>query len=218
MKEIRNSIQKIHPELQELEELESAAIAEKSIKFMMHIEDVFALTGRGAAITGRVMTGSLAVGDMADLVFDDGGTIPTSIKKIEVYKGTLERADAGDSIGVILEGVQKEDIIGAIALVNRNAWAVHKKFIANIHVLGRDEGGVGEPIFSGYYPYFFFETAELRGMMDFDNKKQDMMLPKDDGNVNVELEDYAIIAPGMTFVMHEGRERRVAKGKIIGLL
>lgn len=188
--------------------------SESNTKFMMNIENTFTITGRGTVITGTVLIGTFSSGDVADVILDNGNAISTTITGIEMFRKLLRYAQMGDSVGVLLRGVKKDDIIGAKALVNQGAKVFHKYFAAEIHLLNKTEGGRHTPIFNHYRPYFKFATTATRGIMTF-TKKIEMLMPGSDTTISAELDDNIIIAPGMSFVIHEGDNRTVAKGKIL---
>ncbi len=191
--------------------------SDEKLKFMMRIEAVFNLTGRGTVVVGRVLTGAFCIGDAVDIVISDGNRIATTIKEIEMYNKSLNQAQAGDNVGVFLCGVRKDDIRNATVFVNSNAKVLYKFFTGRIYVLRQDEGGMQIPVFNYYYPYFRFETSENRGLMTFEGEEAiEMLMPGDEGDIKVELDDYAVISPGMHFGIYE-EGQIVAKGQISGV-
>lgn len=188
--------------------------SEINTKFMMNIEDTFTIIGRGTVIVGTVLIGIFSIGDVADIILYNGNAITTTITGIEMFKKSISSAQMGDNVGVFLRGVKKDDIIGAKALVNQGAKVFHKNFTAEIHLLDKNEGGRHKPIFDHYCPCFKFATTATRGIMTF-TKKIEMLIPGSDATIRADLDDNVIIAPGMSFVIHEGDNRTVAKGKIL---
>lgn len=197
------------------------------VPFVMPIEDVFTITGRGTIVLGKVQYGRLNSGDAVDVILADGRRIKTIVTRIEMFKKIIDYTLAGDSVGLVLRGINKDDIKGAQAIVNQNADAVHSSFTANIHIAERADGGKGIPVFDHYSPLYKFPTTTVSGIQDFDlsyggsrqfnmeDKSLPMLMPGSMGRVSITLERPAVIIPDMEFQITEGPNVLVGTGRVI---
>ena len=180
--------------------------------FLMAVEDVFSITGRGTVATGRVERGVLRVGETVQLV-GLRETRETTVTGIEMFQKTLEEAFAGDNVGVLLRGVQKEDIERGMVLAKKDTITPHTNFESQVYILNKDEGGRHTPFFPGYRPQFYVRTTDVTGNISSfkadDGSEAQMVMPGDRVKMIVELIQPIAIENGMRFAIREG-------GKTVG--
>jgi len=182
--------------------------------FLMPVEDVFSITGRGTVATGRVERGKVKVGQEVELV-GFGETKKTTVTGVEMFRKLLDEGLAGDNIGALLRGVDKSEIQRGQVLAAPGSITPHTKFTANVYVLTKEEGGRHTPFFPGYRPQFYIRTTDVTGSIKFDGE---MVMPGDNVVMDVELIAPVAIEQGMRFAIREGG-RTVGAGvvdKIIG--
>ena len=168
--------------------------------FLMPVEDVFSITGRGTVATGRVERGIVKVGDEVELV-GLGETKKTTVTGVEMFRKQLDQGQAGDNIGALLRGVDKTEIQRGQVLAKPGTIHPHTKFTANVYVLTKEEGGRHTPFFPGYRPQFYIRTTDVTGSIQFDGE---MVMPGDNVVMNVELIAPVAIEEGMRFAIREG--------------
>ena len=182
--------------------------------FLMPVEDVFSITGRGTVATGRVERGVVKLGDEVEIV-GFGETKKTTVTGVEMFRKLLDQGQAGDNIGALLRGIDKKDIQRGQVLAKPGSIKPHTKFTANVYVLTKDEGGRHTPFFPGYRPQFYIRTTDVTGAIKFDGE---MVMPGDNVVMEVELIAPVAIEEGMRFAIREGG-RTVGAGvvdKILG--
>ena len=168
--------------------------------FLMPVEDVFSITGRGTVATGRVERGVVKVGDEVELV-GLGETKKTTVTGVEMFRKSLDQGQAGDNIGALLRGIDKTEIQRGQVLAKPGTITPHKKFTANVYVLKKEEGGRHTPFFPGYRPQFYIRTTDVTGSIKFDGE---MVMPGDNVVMEVELITPVAIEQGMKFAIREG--------------
>ena len=168
--------------------------------FLMPVEDVFSITGRGTVATGRVERGIVKVGDEVELV-GLGETKKTTVTGVEMFRKSLDQGQAGDNIGALLRGIDKTDIQRGQVLAKPGTIHPHTKFTANVYVLTKEEGGRHTPFFPGYRPQFYIRTTDVTGSIKFDGQ---MVMPGDNVVMEVELIAPVAIEEGMRFAIREG--------------
>ena len=168
--------------------------------FLMPIEDIFSITGRGTVATGRVERGIVKVGDEVELV-GLGETKKTTVTGVEMFRKSLDQGQAGDNIGALLRGVDKTEIQRGQVLCKPGSIHPHTKFTANVYVLKKEEGGRHTPFFPGYRPQFYIRTTDVTGSIKFDGE---MVMPGDNVVMEVELIAPGAIEQGMRFAIREG--------------
>ena len=175
--------------------------------FLMPIEDIFTITGRGTVVTGRVERGQIKVGNEVDIVglMDTKKTIVTGL---EMFRKTLDEAMAGDNIGALLRGIQRTDVERGQVLAKPGSIHPHTKFVGQVYVLTKDEGGRHTPFFNGYRPQFYFRTTDVTGSIKLPDGVE-MVMPGDNVNMDVELITPIAIEEGLRFTIREG-------GKTVG--
>ncbi|MDN6774925.1 MAG: elongation factor Tu [Enterococcus sp.] len=180
--------------------------------FMMPVEDVFSITGRGTVATGRVERGQVRVGDEVEIVGIAEATAKTTVTGVEMFRKLLDYAEAGDNIGALLRGVAREDIQRGQVLAKPASITPHTKFSAEVYVLTKEEGGRHTPFFTNYRPQFYFRTTDVTGVVDLPEGTE-MVMPGDNVTMEVELIHPIAIEDGTRFSIREGG-RTVGSGVV----
>jgi elongation factor Tu len=187
--------------------------------FLMAIEDVFSITGRGTVSTGRVERGQVAVGETVELV-GLGETKTTTVTGLEMFQKTLDKGMAGDNIGILLRGVQKDDVLRGMVLSKPGSINPHTKFDAEVYILTKDEGGRHTAIFKGYRPQFYVRTTDVTGKISefySDAGEIEMVMPGDNVRMRIELISPIAIEKGMRLAIREGG-RTVGSGLVTNII
>jgi elongation factor Tu len=175
--------------------------------FLMAVEDVFSITGRGTVATGRIERGQIKVGETIEIV-GLRETTTTTITGLEMFQKTLEEGMAGDNIGILLRGVQKTDIERGMVLAQPKSITPHTKFEAEVYILNKEEGGRHTPFFTGYRPQFYVRTTDVTGTIaqftGDDGSIAEMVMPGDRIKMTAELIHPIAIEQGMRFAIREG--------------
>ncbi|EXG84922.1 MULTISPECIES: elongation factor Tu [Lacrimispora] len=187
-------------------------VRETDKPFLMPVEDVFSITGRGTVATGRVERGTLHVSDEVEIVGIHEETRKVVVTGIEMFRKLLDEAQAGDNIGALLRGVQRTDIERGQCLVKPGSVKCHKKFTAQVYVLTKDEGGRHTPFFNNYRPQFYFRTTDVTGVCDLPAGTE-MCMPGDNVEMSVELIHPVAMEQGLRFAIREGG-RTVGSGRV----
>ena len=180
--------------------------------FMMPVEDVFSITGRGTVATGRVERGQVRVGDEVEIVGISEETSKTTVTGVEMFRKLLDYAEAGDNIGTLLRGVTRDNIERGQVLAKPGTITPHTKFKAEVYVLTKEEGGRHTPFFSGYRPQFYFRTTDITGAVTLPDGVE-MVMPGDNITMTVELIHPIAMEQGLRFAIREGG-RTVASGVV----
>ena len=180
--------------------------------FMMPVEDVFSITGRGTVATGRVERGQVRVGDEVEIVGIAEETAKTTVTGVEMFRKLLDYAEAGDNIGALLRGVAREDIQRGQVLAKAGTITPHTKFKAEVYVLTKEEGGRHTPFFTNYRPQFYFRTTDVTGVVELPEGTE-MVMPGDNVTIDVELIHPIAIEDGTRFSIREGG-RTVGSGVV----
>jgi elongation factor Tu len=183
--------------------------------FMMPVEDVFSITGRGTVATGRVERGQVRVGDEVEIVGIAEATAKTTVTGVEMFRKLLDYAEAGDNIGALLRGVAREDIQRGQVLAKPASITPHTKFSAEVYVLTKEEGGRHTPFFTNYRPQFYFRTTDVTGVVDLPEGTE-MVMPGDNVTMEVELIHPIAIEDGTRFSIREGG-RTVGSGVVTSI-
>lgn len=170
--------------------------------FLLPIEDVFTITGRGTVVTGRVERGVIKVGDKAELV-GIRDTQATTVTGVEMFRKLLDQGQAGDNVGVLLRGIGKEDVERGMVLAKPGSITPHKTFHSQVYVLSKEEGGRHKPFFSGYRPQFYFRTTDVTGVVQLGEGKE-MIMPGDRAEFQCELITPIACEEGLRFAIREG--------------
>jgi elongation factor Tu len=183
--------------------------------FLMSIEDVFTITGRGTVVTGRVERGRLNLNDTVEIV-GIKDTRSTVVTGIEMFRKQLEFAEAGDNAGVLLRGISREEVERGQVLAKPGSVTPHKKFTAQVYVLSKEEGGRHTPFFANYRPQFYFRTTDVTGVIELP-AGVDMVMPGDNIEITVELIHPIAIENGTKFSIREGG-RTVGAGNVSNII
>jgi elongation factor Tu len=183
--------------------------------FLMPIEDVFTITGRGTVVTGRVERGSVKVGDTVEIV-GIKDTQTSVVTGVEMFRKLLDYAEAGDNIGVLLRGINRDQVQRGQVLAKPKSVTPHSKFTAQVYVLSKEEGGRHTPFFSNYRPQFYFRTTDVTGVITL-APGTEMVMPGDNTVMTVELIHHIAMEQGTKFSIREGG-RTVGAGSVVEIL
>jgi elongation factor Tu len=184
--------------------------------FLMPIEDVFTITGRGTVVTGRIEQGKIESGNDVEIVGIHPETEKTVVTGLEMFQKTLDFAQAGDNAGALLRGIKREDIERGQVLAKPGSITPHTHFKAEVYVLSKDEGGRHTPFFNGYRPQFYFRTTDVTGSIKLP-EGQEMVMPGDNTNMEVELIQPIAMDQGLRFAVREGG-RTVGAGVVTEII
>jgi len=183
--------------------------------FLMPIEDVFSITGRGTVVTGRIEGGRVSVGDTVEIV-GLADTSSTTVTGVEMFRKLLDSGEAGDNVGVLLRGTKKEEVERGQVLAAPGSITPHTKFEAQVYVLSKEEGGRHTPFFDNYRPQFYFRTTDVTGAVDLPDGVE-MVMPGDNTEMTVELIQPIAMDEGLKFAIREGG-RTVGAGRVTKIL
>ena len=184
--------------------------------FLMPVEDVFSITGRGTVATGRVERGTLHVSDEVEIIGIHEDVKKTVVTGIEMFRKLLDEAQAGDNIGALLRGIQRTEIERGQVLIKPGTVNCHKKFTCQVYVLTKDEGGRHTPFFNNYRPQFYFRTTDVTGVCDLPEGVE-MCMPGDNVEMTVELIHPVAMEEGLRFAIREGG-RTVGSGTVASII
>ena len=184
--------------------------------FVMPVEDVFSITGRGTVATGRVEAGTLHVSDEVEIVGIKEETRKVVVTGVEMFRKLLDEAQAGDNIGALLRGVQRDEIERGQVLAKPGSITCHTKFTAQVYVLSKDEGGRHTPFFNNYRPQFYFRTSDVTGVITLPEGTE-MCMPGDNVEMTIELIHPMAMSQGLTFAIREGG-RTVGSGRVATII
>ena len=184
--------------------------------FLMPVEDVFTITGRGTVATGRVERGVLHLNDPVEILGVKEEKKSTVVTGIEMFRKLLDEAQAGDNIGALLRGVQRTEIVRGQVLAKPGSVTCHKKFTAQVYVLTKDEGGRHTPFFNNYRPQFYFRTTDVTGVISLPEGTE-MCMPGDNVEMTIELIHPIAMEQGLTFAIREGG-RTVGSGRVASII
>jgi len=184
--------------------------------FMMSIEDVFGIKGRGTVVTGRIDRGKVTVGDTVDIVGLRDDVRSTVVTGVEMFRKTLDEGLAGDNVGCLLRGIDRDDVERGMVLAAPKSITPHRRFRGEVYVLKKDEGGRHTPFFNGYRPQFFIHTMDVTGSIELDEGVE-MVMPGDNANLTVELITPVALEVGSRFAIREGG-RTVGSGVLTKII
>lgn len=200
-------VDKIHALMDEVDAYIPTPERDVDKPFLMAVEDVFSITGRGTVATGRIERGKVKVGETISIV-GIRDTVESTVTGVEMFQKTLDEGMAGDNVGVLLRGIQKEDILRGMVLAKPKSITPHTKFEAEVYVLNKEEGGRHTPFFPGYKPQFYVRTTDVTGSIASftadDGSAAEMVMPGDRIKMNVELINPVAVEAGMRFAIREG--------------
>jgi len=183
--------------------------------FLMPVEDVFSISGRGTVVTGRIERGIVKVGDEIEIV-GIKDTLKTTCTGVEMFRKLLDQGQAGDNVGVLLRGTKREEVERGQVLAKAGSIKPHTKFTAEIYVLGKDEGGRHTPFFQGYRPQFYFRTTDVTGAVELPEGTE-MVMPGDNVSITVTLIAPIAMEEGLRFAIREGG-RTVGAGVVAKII
>ena len=183
--------------------------------FIMPIEDVFSISGRGTVVTGRIERGIVKVGEDVEIV-GIKDTVTTTVTGVEMFRKLLDQGQAGDNVGVLLRGTKREDVERGQVLAKPGSITPHTKFVAEVYILSKDEGGRHTPFFNGYRPQFYFRTTDVTGSCDLPEGIE-MVMPGDNVQMTVSLINPIAMEDGLRFAIREGG-RTVGAGVVAKII
>ena len=184
--------------------------------FLMPVEDVFTITGRGTVATGRVERGTLHLNDELEILGVKEDVQKTVVTGIEMFRKQLDEAQAGDNIGALLRGINRDQIVRGQVLAKPGTVTCHRKFTAQVYVLTKDEGGRHTPFFNNYRPQFYFRTTDVTGVIELPEGTE-MCMPGDNVEMTIELIHPIAMSQGLTFAIREGG-RTVGSGRVATII
>ena len=184
--------------------------------FLMPIEDVFTITGRGTVVTGRVEQGEVKIGEEVEIVGIHPEVAKTVVTGVEMFKKTLDSAQAGDNAGALLRGTKREEVERGQVLAKPGSITPHTHYKAEVYVLSKDEGGRHTPFFNGYRPQFYFRTTDVTGSIKLPDG-QEMVMPGDNTNMEIEMIQPIAMDQGLRFAIREGG-RTVGAGVVTEII
>jgi elongation factor Tu len=184
--------------------------------FLMPIEDVFTITGRGTVVTGRVERGLLNVNDEVEIVGIKEKSIKTTVTGVEMFRKLLDTAEAGENVGLLLRGTKREEVERGQVVVKPGSITPHTKFEAQVYILSKDEGGRHNPFYSNYRPQFYFRTTDVTGVIQLPEGTE-MVMPGDNTEMTVDLIQPIAMEEGLGFAIREGG-RTVGSGRVVKIL
>jgi elongation factor Tu len=184
--------------------------------FLMPIEDVFTITGRGTVVTGRVEQGQLKLGEEVEIVGIEPQIKKTVVTGIEMFRKMLDEAQAGDNAGILLRGIKKDDVQRGQVLAKPGSVTPHTKFQAQVYILSKDEGGRHTPFFNNYRPQFYFRTTDVTGAVQLPGGTE-MVMPGDNTEMTAELIQPVAMDEGLRFAIREGG-RTVGAGRVTKII
>ena len=184
--------------------------------FLMPVEDVFSITGRGTVATGRIEQGAVRVGEEVEIVGIRPKTTRTTATGVEMFRKLLDQGQAGDNVGVLLRGIKREDVERGQVLAKPGSITPHTEFTAQVYVLSKEEGGRHTPFFNNYRPQFYFRTTDVTGEVQLPEGTE-MAMPGDNTEMTVRLIQPVAMAEGLRFAIREGG-RTVGAGRVVKIL
>ena len=184
--------------------------------FLMPIEDVFTITGRGTVVTGRIERGVLKVTDTVEIVGIHEKTVSTTVTGIEMFRKLLDEGRAGENVGLLLRGIKREDVERGQVIVKPGTSTPHTQYEAQVYILSKDEGGRHTPFFNNYRPQFYFRTTDVTGVVTLPEGTE-MVMPGDNTEMTVQLIQPIAMEDGLKFAIREGG-RTVGAGRVTKIL
>ena len=191
-------------------------VRETDKPFLMPVEDIFTITGRGTVVTGRVERGTLNVNDDVEIIGIKEKATQTTVTGIEMFRKLLDSAEAGDNCGLLLRGIKREDVERGQVIVKPGAYTPHTEFEGSVYVLSKDEGGRHTPFFDNYRPQFYFRTTDVTGVVKLPEGVE-MVMPGDNVDMSVTLIQPVAMDEGLRFAIREG-SRTVGAGRVTKII
>ncbi|MEO3787033.1 elongation factor Tu [Actinocorallia sp. B10E7] len=184
--------------------------------FLMPIEDVFSITGRGTVVTGRIERGVVNVNEVVDIIGIKEKSTSTTVTGVEMFRKLLDQGQAGDNVGLLLRGIKREDVERGQCVIKPGTNTPHTEFEAQVYILGKDEGGRHTPFFNNYRPQFYFRTTDVTGVVNLPEGVE-MVMPGDNTEMRVELIQPVAMEEGLKFAIREGG-RTVGAGRVTKII
>ena len=184
--------------------------------FLMPIEDVFTITGRGTVVTGRIERGIIKVNEEVQIVGIRPETTKTTVTGVEMFRKLLDEGQAGDNVGILLRGIKREDVERGQVVCKPNSVTPHTEFEAQVYILGKDEGGRHTPFFNNYRPQFYFRTTDVTGVVTLPEGTE-MVMPGDNTTMKVDMIQPIAMEEGLRFAIREGG-RTVGAGRVVKII
>ncbi|WP_018297791.1 elongation factor Tu [Corynebacterium lubricantis] len=191
-------------------------VRETDRDFLMPVEDIFTISGRGTVVTGRVERGVLKLNDDVEIIGIKEKPVTTTVTSIEMFNKLLDTAEAGDNAALLLRGVKREDVERGQVIIKPGAYTPHTKFEGSVYVLSKDEGGRHTPFFDNYRPQFYFRTTDVTGVVKLPEGTE-MVMPGDNVDMSVELIQPVAMDEGLRFAIREG-SRTVGAGRVTKII
>lgn len=191
-------------------------VREKDKPFLMPVEDVFSITGRGTVATGRIERGICNIGENVEIIGMGAQNLKSTITGVEMFRKLLDSGEAGDNVGLLLRGIEKEDIKRGMVVVAPGSVTPHTEFKAEVYVLNKEEGGRHTPFFKNYRPQFYFRTTDVTGEINLPEGVE-MVMPGDNVSINVKLIAPIAMEKGLRFAIREGG-KTVGAGKVTEII
>ncbi len=191
-------------------------VRETDKPFLMPIEDVFSITGRGTVVTGRIERGVVNVNETVDIIGIQEKATTTTVTGVEMFRKLLDQGQAGDNVGLLLRGIKREDVERGQCVIKPGTNTPHTEFEAQVYILSKDEGGRHTPFFNNYRPQFYFRTTDVTGVVHLPEGTE-MVMPGDNTEMRVELIQPIAMEDGLKFAIREGG-RTVGAGRVIKII
>ncbi|WP_185871523.1 elongation factor Tu [Blattabacterium cuenoti] len=209
-------IKKIKDLMDVLDDYIPEPIREIDKSFLMPVEDVFTITGRGTVATGRIETGVINTGDLVDIIGMGENKLSSTVTGVEMFRKILDRGQAGDNVGLLLRGIEKKDIKRGMVIVKPDSVKPHKKFKAEVYILTKEEGGRHTPFHNKYRPQFYLRTTDVTGEIHLPDGIE-MVMPGDNISMEVELYQPIALSENLRFAIREGG-KTVGAGQVIHII
>ncbi|KJX74887.1 elongation factor Tu [Mycobacterium lepromatosis] len=193
-----------------------APVRETDKPFLMPVEDVFTITGRGTVVTGRVERGVVNVNEEVEIVGIRQTTTKTTVTGVEMFRKLLDQGQAGDNVGLLLRGIKREDVERGQVVIKPGTTTPHTEFEGQVYILSKDEGGRHTPFFNNYRPQFYFRTTDVTGVVTLPEGTE-MVMPGDSTNISVKLIQPVAMDEGLRFAIREGG-RTVGAGRVVKII
>jgi elongation factor Tu len=184
--------------------------------FLMPVEDVFTITGRGTVVTGRIERGVVKVNEQVDIIGIKETKQSTTVTGVEMFRKLLDEGRAGENVGLLLRGIKREDVERGQVIIKPGTNTPHTVFDAQVYILSKDEGGRHTPFFQNYRPQFYFRTTDVTGVVELPEGTE-MVMPGDNTEMKVNLIQPIAMEEGLTFAIREGG-RTVGAGKVVKII
>jgi elongation factor Tu len=184
--------------------------------FLMPVEDVFTITGRGTVVTGRVERGVINVNEEVEILGIKEKPIKTTVTGVEMFRKILDQGQAGDNVGLLVRGIKREEVERGMVVTKTGSSTPHTDFEAQVYILGKDEGGRHTPFFNNYRPQFYFRTTDVTGVVTLPEGTE-MVMPGDDTHMSVQLIQPIVMDEGLRFAIREGG-RTVGAGTVTKII